>query len=69
MNKSLITLSFLMGVVVLISNFLVQFPIKFFGLRIYDYIEGFSTSITTGGNDRAICWIDFQTNPFAGSTQ
>jgi len=32
MNKSLITLSFLMGVVVLISNFLVQFPIKFFGL-------------------------------------
>ena len=32
MNKSLITLSFLMGVVVLTSNFLVQFPIKYFGL-------------------------------------
>ena len=33
MNKTFITLSFLMGVVVLISNYLVQFPINYFGLN------------------------------------
>ena len=33
MNKVFITLSFLMGVVVLISNYLVQFPINYFGLN------------------------------------
>tara|TARA_B100001250_G_scaffold399544_1_gene409060 strand:+ start:337 stop:885 length:549 start_codon:yes stop_codon:yes gene_type:complete len=33
MNKLLITLSFLMGVVVLASNYLVQFPIKYYGLE------------------------------------
>ena len=32
MNKVFITLSFLMGVVVLTSNYLVQFPISYFGL-------------------------------------
>ena len=32
MNKTFITLSFLMGVVVLTSNYLVQFPINYFGL-------------------------------------
>jgi len=33
MNKLLITLSFLMGAVVLASNYLVQFPIKYYGLE------------------------------------
>ena len=33
MNRAFITLSFLMGVVVLISNYLVQFPINYFGLN------------------------------------
>ena len=33
MNRSLLTLSFLMGVVVLSSNFLVQFPINYYGLN------------------------------------
>ena len=33
MNKSFITLSFLMGVVVLSSNYLVQFPINYYGLN------------------------------------
>jgi len=33
MNKVFITLSFLMGVVVLTSNYLVQFPINYFGLN------------------------------------
>ena len=33
MNKTFITLSFLMGVVVLTSNYLVQFPINYFGLK------------------------------------
>ena len=33
MNKSLIFLSFFMGVIVLISNYLVQFPIKFYNLQ------------------------------------
>ena len=33
MNKTFITLSFLMGVVVLTSNYLVQFPINYFGLE------------------------------------
>jgi len=33
MNKAFITLSFLMGVVVLTSNYLVQFPINYFGLN------------------------------------
>ncbi len=33
MNKIFITLSFLMGAVVLVSNFLVQFPIKYYGLE------------------------------------
>ena len=33
MNKVFITLSFLMGAVVLTSNYLVQFPINYFGLN------------------------------------
>ncbi len=33
MNKLFLFLSFLMGVVVLLSNFLVQFPIKYYGLE------------------------------------
>ena len=33
MNKSLILLSFLMGVVVLSSNYLVQFPLNYYGLN------------------------------------
>ena len=33
MNKIFIILSFLMGVVVLASNYLVQFPIKYYGLE------------------------------------
>ena len=33
MNKIFITLSFLMGLVVLTSNYLVQFPIKYYGLQ------------------------------------
>ena len=33
MNRVFITLSFIMGVVVLISNYLVQFPINYFGLN------------------------------------
>ena len=33
MNRVFITLSFLMGVVVLISNYLVQFPISYFNLK------------------------------------
>ena len=33
MSRVFITLSFLMGVVVLISNYLVQFPINYFGLN------------------------------------
>ena len=32
MNKLFLLLSFLMGVVVLSSNYLVQFPIKYYGL-------------------------------------
>ena len=33
MSKVFITLSFLMGVVVLSSNYLVQFPVKYYGLH------------------------------------
>ena len=33
MNRSLLSLSFFMGVVVLSSNFLVQFPINNYGLN------------------------------------
>ena len=33
MNKFFVTLSFIMGVVVLASNYLVQFPIKYYGLE------------------------------------
>ena len=33
MNKVFLTLSFLMGLVVLASNYLVQFPIKYYGLE------------------------------------
>ena len=33
MNKQLLLLSFFMGVVVLASNYLVQFPIKYYGLE------------------------------------
>ena len=32
MNKSFILLSFLMGAIVLSSNYLVQFPINYYGL-------------------------------------
>ena len=33
MNKVFLTLSFLMGVIVLASNYLVQFPVKYYGLE------------------------------------
>ena len=33
MNKLFLTLSLAMGFVVLISNFLVQFPVKYYGLE------------------------------------
>ncbi len=33
MNKLFILLSFIMGVVVLLSNYLVQFPIQYYGLE------------------------------------
>ena len=33
MNRIFLTLSFLMGVVVLTSNYLVQFPVNYFGLN------------------------------------
>ena len=33
MNKIFLTLSFLMGLVVLASNYLVQFPIQYYGLQ------------------------------------
>ena len=33
MNKSFILLSFMMGVIVLSSNYLVQFPVNFYGLN------------------------------------
>ena len=33
MNKLFMTLSFLMGVVVLLSNYLVQYPVKYFGMQ------------------------------------
>ena len=33
MNKLFMTLSFLMGVVVLLSNYLVQFPVKYYGMH------------------------------------
>ena len=33
MNRLLIALSFLMGVVVLVSNYLVQFPVRYYGLE------------------------------------
>ena len=33
MNKKFILLSFIMGVVVLSSNFLVQFPVEYYGLN------------------------------------
>ena len=33
MNRLFILLSFLMGVIVLVSNYLVQFPIKYYGLE------------------------------------
>ena len=33
MNKTFLILSFLMGAVVLVSNYLVQFPIKYYGLE------------------------------------
>ena len=33
MNRTFLTLSLIMGFVVLVSNFLVQFPVKFYGLE------------------------------------
>tara|TARA_B100002052_G_scaffold273838_1_gene276552 strand:- start:515 stop:787 length:273 start_codon:yes stop_codon:yes gene_type:complete len=33
MNKLFMTLSFSMGVVVLLSNYLVQFPVKYYGMQ------------------------------------
>jgi queuosine precursor transporter len=33
MNKSFIVLSFLMGIIVLLSNYLVQFPVNYYGLN------------------------------------
>ena len=47
MNKAFITLSFLMGVVVLTSNYLVQFPINYFGLN-SGFIKGCLTFVFIG---------------------
>ena len=33
MNRLFLLLSFLMGVIVLVSNYLVQFPIKYYGFE------------------------------------
>ena len=33
MNKLFLLLSFLMGVIILISNYLVQFPVNYYGLE------------------------------------
>ena len=46
MNRVFITLSFLMGVVVLTSNYLVQFPINYFGLNEILTYGAFSYPIT-----------------------
>ena len=46
MSKVFITLSFLMGVVVLSSNYLVQFPIRYFGLSEILTYGAFSYPIT-----------------------
>ena len=46
MNKLFLTLSFLMGAVVLSSNYLVQFPIKFYGLDEILTYGAFSYPIT-----------------------
>ena len=48
MNKIFLTLSFLMGFVVLASNYLVQFPIKYYGLQdllTYSYNKVFRKSL------------------------
>jgi len=45
MNKLLITLSFMMGVVVLASNYLVQFPVNYYGLNEILTYGAFSYSI------------------------
>ena len=46
MNKLFLTLSLLMGFVVLISNFLVQFPVKYYGLENILTYGAFSYPIT-----------------------
>ena len=46
MNKVFLTLSFLMGLVVLASNYLVQFPIKYYGLEEILTYGAFSYPIT-----------------------
>ena len=45
MNKLFLTLSLLMGFVVLISNFLVQFPVKYYGLENFLTYGAFSYPI------------------------
>ena len=45
MNRLFLTLSFLMGVVVLASNYLVQFPIKHYGLEVILTYGAFSYPI------------------------
>ena len=45
MNKLFMTLSFLMGVVVLLSNYLVQFPVKYYGMQEFLTYGAFSYPI------------------------
>ena len=45
MNRVFISLAFLMGIVVLSSNYLVQFPIQYYGLEVFLTYGAFSYPI------------------------
>ena len=61
MNKIFLMLSFFMGVVVLASNYLVQFPIKYYGLEkilTYGALSYPIAYTTLNDTDRKSVYID-----------
>ena len=63
-NKLFITLAFMMGIIVIASNYLVQFPIKYYGLQDILTYGAFSYPITFLIIDLA--FINTQSNKLFG---
>ena len=62
MNRVFFLLSFLMGVIVLVSNYLVQFPVKYYGFeKKHTMVETKDDTVVIASHTGSIAW-DFTSN-------